>query len=147
MDNNFIQMNIDAHTQAYIINKVIKRTAGTTSSDLLLSVLANKSLGTNSIFQHPTPACLNLNGLHVNLTSFATLSVEYIDRKCLDLRGTRTPNLRIHAACSNHLSYQGQIFAASCLWILALAVCVCVYVCARHNMLKADNTCIYVIIY
>ena len=30
------------------------------------------------------------------------------DRKCLDLRGTRTPNLRIHAECSNLLSYQGQ---------------------------------------
>ena len=30
------------------------------------------------------------------------------DRKCLDLRGARTPNLRIHAECSNHLSYQGQ---------------------------------------
>ena len=30
------------------------------------------------------------------------------DRKCLDLRGTPTPNLRIHAECSNHLSYQGQ---------------------------------------
>ena len=32
------------------------------------------------------------------------------DRKCLDLRGTRTPNLRIHAECSNLLSYQGQTF-------------------------------------
>ena len=36
------------------------------------------------------------------------------DRKCLDLRGTRTPNLRIHAECSNHLSYQGQTFAVPC---------------------------------
>ena len=34
------------------------------------------------------------------------------NRKCLDLRGTRTPNLRIYAECSNHLSYQGQLFAA-----------------------------------
>ena len=25
--------------------------------------------------------------------------------------GTRTPNLRIHAECSNHLNYQGQRFA------------------------------------
>ena len=33
------------------------------------------------------------------------------DRKYLDLRGTRTPNLRIHAECSNLLSYQGQTFA------------------------------------
>ena len=44
------------------------------------------------------------------------------DRKCLDLRGTRTPNLRIHAECSNLLSYQGQTFAVPCCWILALAV-------------------------
>ena len=36
------------------------------------------------------------------------------DRKCLDLRGTGTPNLRIHAECSNHLSYQGQTFAVPC---------------------------------
>ena len=36
------------------------------------------------------------------------------DRKCLDLRGTRTPNLLIHAECSNHLSYQGQEFAVPC---------------------------------
>ena len=33
------------------------------------------------------------------------------DRKCLDLRGTRTPNLRIHAECCNLSSYQGQTFA------------------------------------
>ena len=33
------------------------------------------------------------------------------DRKCLDLRGTLTPNLRIHAEWSNLLSYQGQTFA------------------------------------
>ena len=32
------------------------------------------------------------------------------DRKCLDLRGTRTLNLRIHADCSNPFSYQGQTF-------------------------------------
>ena len=36
------------------------------------------------------------------------------DRKCLDLRGTRTSNLRIHAECSNLLSYQGQIFVVPC---------------------------------
>ena len=44
------------------------------------------------------------------------------DRKCLDLRGTRTPNLRIHAECSNYLSYQGQTFAVPCIGILALAI-------------------------
>ena len=32
------------------------------------------------------------------------------DRKWFDLRRTRTPNLRIHAECSNLLSYQGQTF-------------------------------------
>ena len=36
------------------------------------------------------------------------------DRKCLDLRGTRNPNLRIHAECSNLLSYQSQTFAVPC---------------------------------
>ena len=38
------------------------------------------------------------------------------DRKCLDLKWTRTPNLQIHAECSNHLSYQGQTFAAPCFF-------------------------------
>ena len=32
-------------------------------------------------------------------------------RKCLDQRGTWTLNLRIHAECSNQLSYKGQAFA------------------------------------
>ena len=44
------------------------------------------------------------------------------DRKCLDLRGTRIPNLWTHAECSNLLSYQGQTFAVPCFWILDLAV-------------------------
>ena len=44
------------------------------------------------------------------------------DRKWLDLRGTRTPNLRIHAESSNYLSYQGQTFVVPCFWILALVV-------------------------
>ena len=44
------------------------------------------------------------------------------DRKCFDLRGTRTPNLWIHAECSNHLSSQGQTFALLCFWTLTLAV-------------------------
>ena len=30
------------------------------------------------------------------------------DRKCLDLRGTRTPNLRIHAECSNLVDMQSS---------------------------------------
>ena len=36
------------------------------------------------------------------------------NRKRLDLRGTRTPNLRIHAECSNLLGYQGQTYAVPC---------------------------------
>ena len=50
------------------------------------------------------------------------------DRKCLDLKGTRTPKLRIHAECSNHLSYQGQIFAVPCFLILALAEPIYIYI-------------------
>ena len=42
--------------------------------------------------------------------------------ECLDLSGTRTPDLRIHAECSDHLKYQGQTFAVPCFWILVLAV-------------------------
>ena len=41
------------------------------------------------------------------------------DRKCLDLRRIRTPNLRIYAECFNLLSYQSQTFAIPCCWILA----------------------------
>ena len=44
------------------------------------------------------------------------------DRKCLDPRGTQTPNLRINAEFSNLLSYQGHTFAVPCCWILALAM-------------------------
>ena len=44
------------------------------------------------------------------------------NRKCLDLRGTRTPHLRINAECSNYLSYQGQKFAVPCFRILDLVV-------------------------
>ena len=42
------------------------------------------------------------------------------DRKCLDLRGTRTPNLRNHAECFNYLSYQGQTFIVPCFLIIYL---------------------------
>ena len=41
------------------------------------------------------------------------------DRICLNLRGTRTPNLRTHADCSKHLSYQGQAFDVPVMhWLL-----------------------------
>ena len=46
-------------------------------------------------------------------------------RKCLDLTGTRTHDLRIHGEISSHLSYQGQKFAVPCYWILALEVYFC----------------------
>ena len=42
--------------------------------------------------------------------------LSFWDRKCLDLRGTRTPYFRIHAGCSSHLSYQGQTFAVPCFF-------------------------------
>ena len=42
--------------------------------------------------------------------------------KCRRQKRSRTPNLRIHAECSNHLSYQGQIFVVPCIWILALVI-------------------------
>ena len=44
------------------------------------------------------------------------------DTRCIDPRETRTPNLRIHAECFIHLSYQGQTFAVTYSRILALAV-------------------------
>ena len=45
----------------------------------------------------------------------------FLDGKCFNLRGFRTPNLPIYADCSNHLNYQGQTFAVPYFWILALA--------------------------
>ena len=47
---------------------------------------------------------------------------KFWDRKRLDLRGTLTPNLRIHVECSNLLSYQSQTLAVPWFWILAMAV-------------------------
>ena len=40
------------------------------------------------------------------------------DRKYLNLRGTRTFNLRVHAECSNHLSGRGQTFAVPCFFFI-----------------------------
>ena len=64
--------------------------------------------------------------------SFSTHKVGFLwkcqsfwDRKCLDLRWTRSPNLRIHVECSNHLSYQAQAFAVPYCWILALTCFFC----------------------
>ena len=45
----------------------------------------------------------------------------FSERKYFDLRGgTRTPNLRIHAECSNLLSYQCQTLAVPCFLTLTL---------------------------
>ena len=63
----------------------------------------------------------SLHFRHRNGCSCESVKV-FWDRKWLDLRGTRTPNLRIHAECSNHLSSQGQTFAVPCFWTLALVV-------------------------
>ena len=52
-------------------------------------------------------------------TGFLVTVSKFLRQKSLDLRGTRTPNLRIHAECSNHWSYQGQMFAVPCFLILA----------------------------
>ena len=62
------------------------------------------------------------SSIHFWLTNGCFCESVNLERKCLDLRGTRTPNLRIHAECSNHLSYQGQTFAVPCIWILPLAI-------------------------
>ena len=62
--------------------------------------------------------CVNIWGQQ---HSFSTHEQMFL-WKCLDLKETRTPNLRIHDEYSNHLSYQGRTFAAPCFWILALAV-------------------------
>ena len=59
---------------------------------------------------------------------FLWKSQSFWDRKCLDLRGTWTPNLRIHAECSNLLSYQGQTFAALCRYIYQLRRCIFRYI-------------------
>ena len=63
------------------------------------------------------------------------------DRKCIELRGTRTPNLRIHAECSINLSYKGQIIAVPWIWILSSRKCrklYCIYIniySARQSLL------------
>ena len=51
-------------------------------------------------------ACNSIHFQHTNGCSWES----FWNRKCVDLMGTRTPNLQIHAKCSNHLSYLGQTF-------------------------------------
>ena len=55
------------------------------------------------------------NNIHFRLTNGCSCeSVEDLDTENVSTwGGTRTPNLRIHGDCSNHLSYQGQSFAGS----------------------------------
>ena len=67
--------------------------------------------------------CARATAFHFDTWMGVVVKVwNFLDRKCLDLRGIRTPNLRIHAEYFNLLSYQGQAFAVACFWILALAV-------------------------
>ena len=61
--------------------------------------------------------------VHVQQHSFLTHGWMFLwkcqsfwDRKCLDLRGTRTPNLRIHTECFNHLSFCSPMFFWYWLW-------------------------------
>ena len=46
---------------------------------------------------------------------------KFLRQKMSRPEGARTPNLPIHAECSNHLSYQGQTFAVPWFWILTLS--------------------------
>ena len=68
------------------------------------------------------------------------------DRKCLDLRGTRTPNLRIHAECSNLLSYQGHTHTHTYIYIYYIKSTTlwgtCLYLAIScQTMLKMTSTC------
>ena len=67
------------------------------------------------IYTYEVKTTFELFTVHRQQHSFSTHERMFLwkcqsfwDRKYLDLRGTRTTNLRIHAECSNHLSYQGQ---------------------------------------
>ena len=67
------------------------------------------------------------------------------DRKCLDLRGTRIHNLRIHAECYNHLSYQGQTFAVPCFWTLALVSGYLVFILCYFQYILCQYMCVFVV--
>ena len=51
---------------------------------------------------------------HTNGCSWESVK-SFWDKPCVDPRGTRTPSPRIHAGCSNLLSYQGQTIAVPLL--------------------------------
>ena len=116
----------------------------------LLSHVFNTGSGGVDIFEVKlTFVMLTVRGQQHSFSTHERLSLwkcqSFWDRKCFDLRGTRTPNFRIHAECSNLLSYQGQTFAVPYFLILALAlviwraserhiyiyiyIYVCVYIC------------------
>ena len=63
------------------------------------------------------------------------------DRKCLDLRGTRTSNHWINSECSNHLSYQGQTFAVPWFWTPALAV-----ICRQYFQIRVQIKNVHILI-
>ena len=82
----------------------------------LLSTVLNTGSGGIDIFEVKlTFDMLTVRGQQHSFSAhervFLWKCQSFWDRKCLDLRGTRTPNLRIHAECSILLSYQGQTFA------------------------------------
>ena len=57
------------------------------------------------------------------------------DRKCLDLRGTRASNLRIHAECSSHWRNKGQTLATPCCWLWYNCYC-----CSKINIWNVNCT-------
>ena len=68
------------------------------------------------------------------------------DIKCIDLRGARTHNLRIHAEWSKLFSYQGQTFAVICFehwlclyWYFWSKVKICNVNCARATAFIFDT--------
>ena len=101
------------------------RGQNTTFSPFLLNI----GVETIQIFQRPEKGGSKWRSIYSNLHRVSNVSIwnvncaraaalifdtrtgalvkvsKFWDRKCLDLRGTRTPNLRIHAQCSNLLSY------------------------------------------
>ena len=55
------------------------------------------------------------NSLPFRLTNGYCENVEDLETEMSGSDGESNPNLRIHADCSNHLSYQRQVFAVACI--------------------------------
>ena len=65
------------------------------------------------------------------------------DRKCLNWKGTRTPNLRIHAEWSNHVSYQGQTFDIRCFYTGSVGLLITTILHIHSAVWCAYCTCAY----